>query len=106
MYLFPTKEDLDILWREISPKERCLRAMRQAVNHACMPSGDSMAAFFLEGDDVSCREEDGEMIYHINPPSYLETPRDICPVRFTGWDFAVPIEPKVGLGEKVKWDEI
>ena len=63
MYLFPTKEDLDALWREISPRERFLRAARQAVDYACSPDGDSMAAFFLDSQDIDIHEEAGKMTY-------------------------------------------
>ena len=107
MYLFPTKDEIDALWREISPRHRFLRAARQAVDEACRLDGDSMAAFFLESDDVYLREEEGAMVYHIDPPAYLESPRDVCPVRFSGWDIEIPNEyAGINLGKKVSWDEI
>lgn len=109
MYLFPTKDEIDALWREISPRERCLRAIRQVVDYACTPRCDSMAAFFLESDDICLREEDGSMSYHIDPPRFMEYSRGADTVNFTGWDVIIP-DPygyeNVDLGQKVSWDEI
>jgi hypothetical protein len=109
MYLFPTKDEIDALWREISPKARCLRAMRQAVDYACTPGCSSMAAFFLESDDICLREEDSAMSYHIDPPRFMEYSRGTDTVNFTGWDIIIP-DPyeyeNVDLGQKVSWDEI
>ncbi len=109
MYLFPTKEDLDTLWREISPRERFLRAARQAVDYACSLDGDSMAAFFLDSEDIDLREEEGEVILHVSPPRVIEYSRGTDTVDFKGWNFVVP-DPyncsDINLGEKVEWDEI
>ena len=109
MYLFPTKDEIDALWREISPRHRFLRAAQQAVNEACRLDGDSMAAFFLESDDVYLREEEGAMLYHIDPPKTIEYSRGTDTVNFRGWDFVVP-DPygyeNVNLGKKVSWEEI
>ena len=109
MYLFPTEEELGALWREISPRERFLRAARQAVDYACSPDGDSMAAFFLDSQDFDIREEEGVTTLHVGPPRFMEYSRGTDTVNFRGWDFSVP-DPYdysgIDLGEKVSWDEI
>ena len=91
MYLFPTEEELGALWREISPRERFLQAARQAVDYACSPDGDSMAAFFLDSQDFDIREEAGMRVY----------PRGLRAK--TG---AIDDYSGIDLGEKVEWDEI
>ena len=107
MYLFPTNEDLKILWSEIDPKQRILRAMRAAVDYACSPNEDSMAAFFLESDDVDFREEESAMVYHIDPPAYLEHSRDTCPVSFRGWSIKNSSDGfKMPYCESVNWEDI
>lgn len=109
MYLFPTKEDLDNLWREISPRERFLRAAHQAVDYACSLDGDSMAAFFLDSEDFDIREEEGMVTLCVAPPRIMEHSRGTDTVNFRGWEFSVP-DPYdysgIDLGEKVSWDEI
>ena len=108
MYLFPTKEELDSLWNELDPKQRFLQAARQAIDYACSPNGESMAAFFLESEDIDIREE-GMRILHVGPPRIVEYSRGTDTVNFKGWDFVIP-DPYnysgVDLGEKVSWNEI
>ena len=91
MYLFPTKEEIDSLWSELDPKQRFLRAAWQAVDCACSPDGDSMAAFFLDSQDFDIREEEGMRVY----------PRGLRAK--TG---AIDDYSGIDLGEKVSWEEI
>lgn len=81
MYLLPSEKEMAALWKEISPQERFLRSVRQAVDYACRPDGDSMAAFFLNSESDDLREEG-----YVTPDPY----------NYAGVD----------LGEKVEWDEI
>ena len=125
MYLLPTGEELNKLWSQISPKQRFLRAARNTINEACR-FDDSMAAFYLDSEDVDLVMEDDSMPYfdeieddiinmrrdingfkmHISPPRYLDKPNPgDCPVNFKGWTFEVKNQP-VDLGENVEWDDI
>ena len=109
MYLFPTEKELNALWRQISPRERFLQAARQAVDYACRPNNDSMAAFFLDSEDIDIREEEGMRVLHVAPPRIVEYSRGTDTVNFKGWDFVVPNPydcSGIDLGEKVSWDEI
>ena len=103
MYLLPTSKELTRLWSEIDPKEKFLRAARQAINEACQLDSDSMAAFYLDSQDIDVFEDE----IHILPPKYLEHCRDTCTVNFRGWTFERTDEyAGIDLGEKVSWDEI
>lgn len=109
MFLFPTEKEITALWREINPRDRCLRAMRQAIDGACRPGGDSMAALFLESEDIELLEEDGAVTLRVSPPRVMEYSRGTDTVNFKGWDFVVPNPydcSDIDLGEKVSWDEI
>ena len=125
MYLFPTGEELAKLWDQISPKQRFLRAAKQAINDACK-FDDSMAAFYLDSQDVDMIMEDDAMPYfdeieddiinmrrdvndfklHIPAPRYLDKPNPgDCPVNFKGWTFEIKNQP-IDLGQHVEWDDI
>ena len=104
MYLLPTSEELNELWRQIDPKQRFLRAARQAINEACR-FDDSMAAFYLDSQDADLIMEDDAMPYFdeieddiismrrdingfkLSPPRYLEYARGTDSVNFKGWSF-------------------
>ena len=125
MYLLPTGEELANLWNQISPEQRFLRAAKQAINDACK-FDDSMAAFYLDSQDVDMVMEDDAMPYfdeiendiismrrdtngfklHIPAPRYLDkcNPGD-CPVNFKGWTFEIPTEHAPNC-PKVNWDDI
>ena len=123
MYLLPTGEELATLWNQISPRQRFLRAAKQAINDACK-FDDSMAAFYLDSQDVDMVMEDDAMPYfdeieddiismrrdtngfklHIPAPRYLERTRE-DPVRFKGWTFEIPTEHAPNC-PKVNWDDI
>lgn len=109
MYLFSTEKELNALWRQISPRERFLQAARQAVDYACRPDSDSMAAFFLDSEDIDFREEEGAVMLRVSPSRVMEYSRGTDTVNFKGWEFIVP-DPydcsDIDLGEKVSWDEI
>lgn len=110
MYLLPTQKELNTLWRQINPTARIMDYL-----YSRPPAEGSMAEFFMESEDIESAMEDdctdyGRSYLHIDPPAYLDGPRDICPVRFKGWDIELP-DPEdeyksVYLGEKVTWDDI
>lgn len=108
MYLFPTKEELNDLWSELDPKQRFLRAARHAIDYACSPDEDSMAAFFLDSEDFDIQEE-GMITLHVGSPRIMEYSRGTDAVNFKGWNFSIPNPydySGIDLGEKVEWDEI
>lgn len=130
MYLLPTGEELANLWNQISPKQRFLRAAKQAINDACR-FDDSMAAFYLDSQDVNMVMEDDAMPYfdeieddiismqrdtngfklHIPAPRYLEHIPNSGHLNFKGWSYEyVPSKTEFPDGPGVihasSWDEI
>lgn len=105
MYLFSTEKELNVLWRQINPRDRYTAAVCAAVDEACRFGEDSMASFFIQSEDIELLEEEGAMCYHIDPPAYLEYSRGTDVVRFNGITIEMP-RVKVDLGQHVEWDEI
>ena len=129
MYLLPTGEELANLWNQISPKQRFLRAAKQAIDEACK-FDDSMAAFYLDSQDVDMVMEDDTMPYfdeieddiismkrdvngfriHVPAPRYMEYARGMDSVNYKGKTFEYIINDKVPDGPNLKrvssWDEI
>lgn len=125
MYLLPTGEELRELWSQISPKQRFLRAARQAINEACR-FDDSMAAFYLDSQDADLIMEDDAMPYfdeieddiinmqrdingfRIPAPRCTEYARGTDSVNYRGKTFEyIQDEPDFIVGEKVdRWEDI
>lgn len=104
MYLLPTSEELNELWRQIDPRQRFLEAAAMAINEL---TKDAMPYFDeIEDDIVNMRRDINGFKLHISPPRYLDkcNPGD-CPVNFKGWTFEVKNQP-IDLGEHVEWDDI
>ena len=129
MYLLPTDEELASLWNQISPKQRFLRAAKQAIDDACK-FDDSMAAFYLDSQDVDMVMEDDAMPYfdeieddivsmkrdvngfriHVPAPKHMEYARGTDSVNYRGKTYEYIINDKVPDGPNLKrvssWDEI
>ena len=52
-YLFPTKEEMDLLCRKINPTARIMDYL-----HSRPPAEGSMAEFFMESEDIELAMED------------------------------------------------
>jgi hypothetical protein len=125
MDLLPTNEELNRLWGQINPKQRFLRAARRAINEACR-FDDSMAAFYLDSQDVDLVMEDDAMPYfdeieddiinmrrdvngfRIPAPRCIEYARGTDSVNYRGKTFEyIQDEPDFIVGEKVdRWEDI
>lgn len=125
MDLLPTNEKLNRLWSQISPKQRFLRAAGRAINEACR-FDDSMAALYLDSQDVDLIMEDDVMPYfdeieddiinmrrdvngfRIPAPRYTEYARGTDSVNYRGKTFEyIRDEPDFIVGEKVdRWEDI
>ena len=53
MYLFPTKEEMNSLYRQINPTARIMDYL-----YSRPPAEGSMAEFFLESEDIELAMED------------------------------------------------
>ena len=104
MYLLPTSEELNELWRQIDPKQRFLDSAAMAINEL---TKDAMPYFDeIEDDIINMRRDVNGFKLHIPAPRYLDKPNPgDYPVNFKGWTFEVKEQP-VDLGERVRWDDI
>lgn len=83
MYLLPTSEEMNELWRQIDPKERFLDAAAMAINEL---TKDAMPYFDeIEDDIISMRRDING--FKLSPPRYLEYARGTDSVNFKGWSF-------------------
>ena len=105
MYLFPTKEEMDSLYRQINPTARIMDYL-----YSRPPAEGSMAEFFMESEDVELAMEDDCTEFDYIEDDILNMRRDINGFRMprglrakTG---AIDDYAGVYLGEKVSWDEI
>ena len=105
MYLFPTKEEMDSLYRQINPTARIMDYL-----YSRPPAEGSMAEFFMEGEDIELAMEDDCTEFDYIEDEILNMKRDINGFRMPRGlrrnaeiydDYA-----GVDLGEKVEWDEI
>jgi hypothetical protein len=73
MYLFPTEKELSALWRQINPTTRIM-------DYLCSrpPTEDSMAEFFMEGEDIELAMEDDCVDY--------ETAEKFFNMKKVSWD--------------------
>ena len=108
MYLFPTKEEMDLLSRRINPTARIMDYL-----YSCPPASGSMAEFFMESEDIELAMEDDCTEFDYIEDDILNMRRDIN-------GFRMPRGPRglrancnviddysgIDLGEKVSWDEI
>ena len=105
MYLFPTKEEMDSLYRQINPTARIMDYL-----YSRPPAPGSMAEFFMESEDIELAMEDDCTEFDYIEDDILNMKRDINGFRMPRGlrrnagiydDYA-----GVDLGEKVEWDEI
>ena len=105
MYLFPTEEEMNTLWRRISPTARIMDYL-----YSRPPAEDSMAEFFMESEDIELAMEDDCTEFDYIEDEILNMKRDIN-------GFRMPRELRrdtriiedysgIDLGEHVGWDEI
>ena len=105
MYLFPTKEEMDSLYRQINPTARIMDYL-----YSRPPAPGSMAEFFTEGEDIELAMEDDCTEFDCIEDDILNMKRDINGFRMprglrrnTG---IIEDYSGIDLGEKVEWDEI
>ena len=105
MYLFPTKEEMDSLYRKINPTARIMDYL-----YSRPPAEGSMAEFFMESEDIELAMEDDCTEFDYIEDEILNMKRDIngfCMPRGLRRDVEVYDDyAGVDLGEKVEWDEI
>lgn len=105
MYLFPTSEEMNELWRQINPTIRIMDYL-----YSRPPAEGSMAEFFMESEDAELAMEDDCTEFDYIEDEILEMKRDINGFRMPRGlrRNAGLIEDYAGLdlGEKVEWDEI
>ena len=106
MYLLPTSEELNELWRQIDPKQRFLDAAAMAINEL---TKDTVPYFDeIEDDIISMRRD----INGNRAPWYLsDYSKGTDTVRYRGKSFEyVPSETEFPDGPGVEhvssWDEI
>ena len=105
MYLFPTKEEMDSLYRQINPTARIMDYL-----YSRPPAEGSMAEFFMESEDVELAMEDDCTEFDYIEDDILNMRRDINGFRMPR-GLRVNCNPVddyagINLGEKVKWEEI
>ena len=105
MYLFPTKEEMDSLYRQINPIARIMDHL-----YSRPPASGSMAEFFMESEDIELAMEDDCTEFDYIEDDILNMKRDINGFRMprglrrnTG---IIEDYSGIDLGEKVEWDEI
>ena len=123
MYLLPTKEEMDSLYRKINPTARVMDYL-----YSRPPTPGSMAEFFMESEDVELVMEDDAMPYfdeieddivsmkrdingfRIHAPRYMEYVRGTDSVNYKGKTFEYIINDKLPDGPNLEqissWDEI
>ena len=103
MYLFPTKEEMDSLYRQINPTARIMD-----YQYSRPPAPGSMAEFFMESEDVELSMEDDCTEFDYIEDEILNMKRDINGFRMPREQikFAEPA-PNHPLLERVSnWGEI
>ena len=104
MYLLPTSEELNELWRQIDPKQRFLNAAATAINEL---TKDAMPYFDeIEDDIISMRRD----INGKRAPWYL-VDHEKGQLRYKGSSFEVVYEKPDFLNDPIvqhasSWDEI
>ena len=105
MYLFPTKEEMDSLYRQINPTARIMDYL-----YSRPPAEGSMAEFFMESEDVELAMEDDCTEFDYIEDDILNMRRDIngfrMPRGLRAQTGAIDDYAGIYLGEKVSWDEI
>ena len=100
MFLFPTEEEMKLLYRQINPTERIMDFL-----YSRPPAEGSMAEYFLESEDIELVMEDDAMPYFdeieddiismrrdingfkLSRPRYLEHNPNSGHLNFKGWSF-------------------
>lgn len=103
MYLFPTKEEMDSLYRQINPTARIMDYL-----YSRPPASGSMAEFFMESEDIELAMEDDCTEFDYIEDDILNMKRDINGFRMPREQikFAEPA-PNHQLLERVSsWEEI
>lgn len=105
MYLFPIKEEMDSLYRQINPTARIMDYL-----YSRPPAEGSMAEFFMESEDVELAMEDDCTEFDYIEDDILNMKRDINGFRMPRGLRAncnvVDDYSGINLGEKVSWEEI
>ena len=105
MYLLPTKEEMDALYRQINPTARIMDYL-----YSRPPASGSMAEFFMESEDIELAMEDDCTEFDRIEDDILNMKRDINGFRMPRGQRAkcevVDDYSGIDLGEKVEWDEI
>ena len=105
MYLFPTKEEMDSLYRQINPTARIMDYL-----YSRPPAPGSMAEFFIESEDIELAMEDDCTEFDYIEDDILNMKRDINGFRMPRGLRAkcevIDDYAGVNLGETVEWDEI
>ncbi len=73
MYLFPTKEEMNSLYRQINPTARIMDRL-----YSRPPAEGSMAEFFMENEDIELAMEDDCVDY--------ETAEKFFNMKKVSWD--------------------
>ena len=102
MYLFPTKEEMDSLYRQINPTARIMDYL-----YSRPPTPGSMAEFFMESEDVELAMEDDCTEFDYIEDEILNMKRDINGFRIPRADKICRTAPNHPLLERVSnWGEI
>ena len=83
MYLLPTSEELNELWRQIDQKQRFLDAAAMAINKL---TKDAMPYFDEIEDDIISMHRDING-FKLSRPRYLEHNPNSGHLNFKGWSF-------------------
>ena len=105
MYLFPTKEEMGSLYRQINPTARIMDYL-----YSRPPAEGSMAEFFMESEDIELAMEDNCTEFDYIEEEILNMKRDINGFRMprglrrnTG---IIEDYSSIDLGRHVEWDDI
>ena len=124
MYLFPTSEEINRLYRQINPTAQIMDFL-----YSRPPAEGSMAEFFLESEDVDLVMEDDAMPYFdeieddiismqrdingfkLSRPRYLEHNLNSVYLNFKGWSYEYVLRKMdfpdgPGVIHASSWDEI
>ena len=105
MYLFPTIEEMNKLWRQINPTARIMDYL-----YSRPPAEGSMAEFFIKSEDTELVMEDDCTEFDYIEDDIINMRRDINGFRISrGLRRNTEITEDyagVDLGKKVEWDEI
>ena len=101
MYLFPTEEEMNTLWRRISPTARIMDYL-----YSRPPAQGSMAEFFMESEDIKLAMEDDCTEFDYIEDEIFNMKRDINGFRILHEQQVFDEYAGVNLGKKVDWEDI